>query len=100
MTDAIAAVEYQKLARRAIIRSVKQEATALLERGPCYRQAKLAPLVGVVESYLPPTSRIVSQIRAEARRVAAGHWAGDVNRLIALRGHLLARRFERRMEAR
>ena len=77
--------------------SVKREARILLERGPCSRQAKLASLVGIRCDVYPLNmdDRIRRAISAEQSRGRSGHWAFDPNRLIALKGHALARRYER-----
>ena len=80
--------------------TTKQAARALLARGPCYRQANLAPLVGVMWGAQPADMdlRIRRAINAETARATAGHYLFDRNRLIALRAHRLARRYGRRYE--
>jgi hypothetical protein len=44
--------------------------------------------------------RLADAIAAEQQRGRAGHWAFDVNRLLALRGHRLARRYELALDSR
>jgi hypothetical protein len=95
-SEAAVADQYIALASRALARAAKREAVILIDRGPCYRQSVLCGILGFVDTYLPPDSRIEMAIRAERKRIASGHWTADTNRLIALRGHLLARRFDRR----
>ena len=95
-TEALQAETFFALGRRAMIRSVKREAACLIDKGPCYRQSLLCSILGCVDTYLPPASKIESSIAIEKARCDAGHWTKDGNRLIALRGHLLARRYDRR----
>ncbi len=82
---------------RAINLSVKNGARALLKHGPCYRQSLLvaccmiSPDVSIDES-------LKRAIATERRRAITGHWLYDRNRLLALREHLLARRYDRRFE--
>jgi len=100
-SEAPQAALFFALGRRAIIRSVKREATFLIECGPCYRQSKLldalyGPFAWKAENHLPADDEISKQVANEMRMAAANYWCADGNRLIALRGHLLARRYDRR----
>ena len=82
------------------ITATKQAARALLARGPCYRQANLAPLVGVMWGAQPADMdvRIRRAINAETARATAGHYLFDRNRLIALRAHQIQRRYSQKYE--
>jgi hypothetical protein len=76
---------------------VKTEARALLAIGDFERRARLATLLG---SSVIDDRRLADAIAAEEKRGQVGHWAFDVNRLLALRGHRLARRYELALDSR
>ena len=74
---------------------IKNEARAQLVYSPGNRNWWLARLLGVYPeamNRIDVDARIKRAIAAERQRAKAGHWAHEPNRLIALRGHQLARR--------
>ncbi len=87
-------------ARAAVNRTIIREARALINLGPMERQVRLVNLLAIhpYESFPNLTERLQNAIKHTRRLGRGGHWAFDGNYLIALRGHLLARRYERRFE--
>ena len=83
--------------RRGVNMAIKNDARALLALGSCSRQTKLVACC-FIWSDVTIDESIKRAIEAERARAIAGHWLSDRNRLIALRGHLLARRYDRRFE--
>ncbi len=84
----------------AVNRTVINEARGILKMGPMEQRARLLSLLGLHQDCVFPDlfAKLQNAINAESQRGRAGHWAFDGNRLIALRGHLLARQYERRFE--
>ncbi len=80
----------------AFNRSVKSEARALLKLGPCSRQSKLTACCKLWPD-LTIDESLRRGIEAQRHLAITGHWTYDRNCLVALRGHRLARRVERRM---
>jgi len=75
--------------------AIKNEARAQMLYSPGNRNWWLARLLGVFPeamNRIDVDARLKREIAAERLRAKAGHWAYDGNRLIALRGHQLARR--------
>ena len=80
---------------RGINRSVKNGARALLSYGPCYRQTLLVACCMILPDVSIDES-LKRAIEGQRRRGRNSHWTYDPNRLLALREHLLARRYDRR----
>ncbi len=101
ITRAVAATP--GLINAAVNRAIINDARSLLKMGPMEQRARFNSLLGLYQDCyfsdgLSEQQALQSAINAERKRGRSGHWAFDGNRLIALRGHLLARRYERRFE--